>query len=174
MSKRLQSFISLKENAYQLAMEREFIKKEIVTYKICLHLKERYITEKIIRQTWDYHKNNQVNISDGQETRLIMLNCIYAGMFASKHFNMDSDVILDHIFSSGIPNVNQYVEKSLGFHGEKLFHVKCVGKSLVQDIYNWNTDLYDFLYSRDSHLAYYKDVACILFELGILYYENTK
>lgn len=40
MSKRLQSFISLKENAYQLAMEREFIKKEIVTYKICLHLKD--------------------------------------------------------------------------------------------------------------------------------------
>lgn len=171
MQNRLSGFIQLKRNAYSLAEERGFFKKGIKTYDLSLNLKERYITENIIRRTWDYHKLHRTNITDGQETRLIMQNCIYAGMLAAKNLNISENDLLSTLDQYNITLVKEYVERILGFSANESYSISLVAKGLVQDVYNNNGYLYDTS-TPEGHWTYYKDIACVLFELGALYYNN--
>ena len=145
---------------------------------MALNLTERYITENIIRRTWDFHQDNGVNISDGQETRLIMLNCIYAGMYAEKFPTMDEDILLETISQPNITQIRNFVENYFSFDGRETFTTCLVAKGLVQDVYNDNIHLYPNYASPNSsaedHWTYYKDVACVMFELGALYYVNRE
>ena len=172
MENRLTSFATLKRNAYKLASERGFFNGNIRTYNMSLDLIERYVTESIIRRTWKFHEDNHVNISDGQETRLIMHNCIYAGMFAAKFPNLSADVLLNRISSPNITKIRGFVEDDLSMHGQELFVVNLVAQGLVQDIYNNNLYLYSNCSTSEKHWEYYKDFACVMFEIGALYYGN--
>ena len=171
MENKLVRFIKLKKAAYTLAEERGFLKLGIKTYDMVLNLKERYISENIIRKTWDYHKSHCTSISDGEETRLIMQNCIYAGMLAAKFPDMDEDEFLSILEKNRITRIEDYVEDLLGFSGQESFTSSIVARGLVQDIYNDNDYLYDFS-SAEDRWEYYKDFACVMFELGALYYNN--
>ena len=174
MESRLTSFVSLKKNAYELASERGFFKGNIRTYNISLNLIERYITENIIRKTWKYHQDNNTNITDGQETRLIMQNCIYAGIYAAKFPTMDAEKLFYTISQPNITRIQKYVEDYFSFSGEESFVTSLVAKGLVQDIYEANRHLYSYCSTPEKHWEYYKDFACAMFELGAIYYENRK
>lgn len=169
---RLQSFIDLKEAAYSLADGRGFLKKHILRYDPFLNMKERYITESIIRETWDYDKTNSVEISDGQETRLIMQNCVYAGMYASKYDNISSEGILTVFRRNNITKIENFVEQDLKFTSKECFVSSLVAKGLVQDVYNDNIHLYPNYSTAEGRWEYYKDIACVMFELGAMYYNN--
>ncbi len=168
------SYSSLKENAYLTASERGFFHGNARTYNMSLNYSKRYITEQIIRKTWDYHENNNSNITDGQETRLIMQNCIYAGMFAAKFPDMDANILLESISKPNITRIQKYVENYFSFNGEETFVANLVAKGLVQDIYHNNMHLYSNCSTPTKHWEYYKDFACAMFELGAIYYENRK
>lgn len=171
MGNRLESFFSLRKNAYQLASARGFLKKGIRENNMS-QIKVRYITENIIRRTWNYHQENDTNITDGQETRLIMLNCIYAGMYAAKFPTMDEDMLLDTISQYDITSIQEYVEKQLAFNEQESFVTCLVGKGLVQDVYNDNIYLYSNYETPEGHWEYYQDIACAMFELGAIYFRN--
>lgn len=165
------AFIQLKKVAYNLADERGFLQKGIKTYDLSLNLKEREITESIIRGIWDYDKTYNVNITDGQETRLIMQNCLYAGMYAAKYVNMSAADILSIFYQNKITEIEEFVGQDLGFDGRESFVSSLVARGLVQDVFNDNVYLYDRS-SAAGQWEYYKDMACVMFELGILYYVN--
>ncbi len=169
---RLFSFIELKKAAYSLADERDFLKKHIKIYNLELNLIERYISESIIRDTWDFHAKHGTNLTDGQETRLIMLNCIYAGMFAASNSEKDADELLSILENNGITRIDKYVERFLKFDARESFVTAVVARGLVQDVYNNNIYLYPNHQTPEGGWEYYKDVACVMFELGALYYEN--
>lgn len=80
-----------------MADERGFFKKGIQRYDMSQNLKERAITEHIIKSTWAYHKNNGINISNTEENDLIFTNCIYAGMYAAKYIGEDVESILSFL-----------------------------------------------------------------------------
>jgi hypothetical protein len=171
MSDRLDSFVKLKKAAYALASERGFFKKGILLYDMSLNLKERSITEHIIKSTWAYHKNNSISISNTEENNLIFTNCIYAGMYASKYLNEDAESIL-YIFDwHGITSIEEFVERNLDFSTQEYFVTAVVAKGLALNIRNNFTHLYAFSTTED-HWNYYKDVACVMFELGAMFYNN--
>jgi hypothetical protein len=172
MANKTTPFVQLKQNAFKIASERGFLKRDIMTYDISLKFIKRYITENIIRRTWDFHEKNNTNITDGQETRLIMHNCIYAGMFAAKFPDMDADMILNQISRQDITKIRDFVEHDLSFNGQESFVTNIVAKGLVQDIYNSNVHLYSNCSTPEKHWEYYKDFACVMFEIGALYYKN--
>lgn len=172
MENRLTSFVNLKKNAYHVASNRGFFNGDIRTYDISLNQTERYITENIIRQTWKYHECNNINITDGQETRLIMRNCIYAGMLAAKIPNEDADVLLELLSQPNITRIRDYVEGYFCFDDDDIIDTGEMADELVEKIYEENRGLYSYCSTPEKHWEYYKDFACVMFELGALYYEN--
>lgn len=165
-------FDELKEAAYDLAELRGFFKKGIKNYNFLLNYKERYISESIIRKIWDYHKTNNTDITDGQETRLIMKSCIYAGMFAAKYPLRDEDELINDFENHNITRIIRFVESDLNFDSEESFTTSLVANGLVQDVYNQNTYLYSNCSTPEKHWEYYKDIACVMFELGAIYFRN--
>lgn len=121
MIDRLDSFVKLKKAAYALADERGFFKKGIQRYDMSLNLKERAITEHIIKSTWAYHKNNGINISNTEENNLIFTNCIYAGMYAAKYIGEDVECILSLFDWHGITSIEGFVENNIGFLYPRIF-----------------------------------------------------
>ena len=173
MDNRLSSFIGLKKAAYKLASNRGFFKNDIQKYDLTLNLKERDVTESIILDTWDYHKRYGTNMTDGEETRQIMHNCMYAGMYASKYVNLSADEILSKITAIGVENIADFVERTLNFDTKESFVTAVVAKGLAQDIFNNNMHLYpNYSNTMEVRWEYYKDMACVLFEIGAMYYNN--
>ena len=171
MGDRLSCFVALKKAAYNLASERGFFNKGIQKYDLTLNLKERAITEHIIRSTWDYHESNGIRISDTEENNIIFTNCIYAGMYAAKYLDKAADSIISDFDWYGIVKVEEFVEKDLGFSTKEYFVTAVVAKGLALNIRNNYTRLYPFS-SAEEQWEYYKDVACVMFELGAMYYNN--
>ncbi len=166
-----QRITKLTKAAYDLAEVRGFLRKGIKTFSDSISRKGRYISENIIRKTWDYHEAHRTYITDGQETRLIMQNCIYAGMLSAESPEMDVDFLLSILEKNNITRIEQYVENHLGFRGVEFLETSCIAKGLVEDVYNDNTHLYDYE-TTDGRWEYYRDVACVMFQLGALYYIN--
>ena len=168
---RLDSFVKLKKAAYSLADERGFFKKGIMQYDMSLNLKERGITEHIIRSTWKYHEENGISISNTEENNLIFTNCIYAGMYAAKYINRDVESILTVFEWNGITKIEGFVEEDLYFSTQEFFCTAVVAKGLALHIRNNYTNLYDFS-TTEAQWEYFKDVACVMFEIGAMFYLN--
>ena len=173
MNNRLILFMLLKKAAYSLADERRFFKLGIKSYDISLNSKERYITESIMRRTWDYHNQYGTTMTDDtQELLQIMSNCIFAGMFASKYVDMDEERMLSKLESFGIDDIELYVEQDLGIGYEEAFGVGIVAKGLANDMYYEGLKIYSGFSSWEECWEYYKDLACVMFELGAIYFYN--
>ena len=164
-------YMNLKHSAYNLAKERQFLKKELPEYNRIIDYIKHDLSESIIRSIWNYHETHGTQITDGQETRLIMLNCVYAGMYASKYLSKDTNLLLSIFEDNNITKISDFVESELNFDGRESFVTMLVAKGLVQDIFNDNVFLYDRS-TAEGQWEYYKDVACVMFELGALYYNN--
>lgn len=154
-----------------MADERGFFKKGIQRYDMSQNLKERAITEHIIKSTWAYHKNNGINISNTEENDLIFTNCIYAGMYAAKYIGEDVESILSLFDWHGITSIEGFVENNIDFSTQEYFVTAVVAKGLVINICNNYTHLYSFSTTEDKW-NYYKDVACVMFEIGTMYFNN--
>ena len=171
MENRLSSFVALKKAAYNLASERGFFKKELQEYDMSLNLTERAITEHIIKSTWAYHKDNGISISNTQENNIIFTNCIYAGMYAAKYLDKDVESIIYDFDFYGIVDIEEFVEKDLEFSTQEFFVTAVVAKGLAFHIRNNYIHLYAFS-TAEEQWDYYKDVACVMFEIGAIYYNN--
>ena len=91
----MEDYTYLKKNGLVMAEERGLFKNGITVYNLAVNLKSRYISENIIRRTWDYHKEHGSLITDGQETRLIFQNCAFAGMYCAYSPSYNEDQLLN-------------------------------------------------------------------------------
>lgn len=169
----MEDYSILKKNGIIMAEERGLFKHGVSIYNLGVNLRSRYISENIIRRTWDYHQKHGTNITDGQETRLIFQNCAYAGMCCAQEPSCDPDLLLN-IFENnyGINRIQEYAEDKLNITGSDSFSLSLVFRGIVQDLYNDNSYLFCSPGDTEAGWEYYKAFASIMFELGALYYLN--
>lgn len=169
----MEDYTILKRNGINMAEERGLFANGISKFSLAVNLRSRYISENIIRRTWDYHKEYGVRITDGQETRLIFQNCAYAGIYCATVPECDPDQLLA-LFerTNGINRIEDYVTENLNFSGQDSFSLSIIIRGIVQDLYNDNHFLYCTPGDTEAGWEYYKAFASIMFELGALYYLN--
>ena len=169
----MEDYSNLKKNGLIMAEERGLFRNGITVYNLAVNLRSRYISESIIRRTWDFHKEHGVSISDGRETRLIFQNCAYAGMYCAMNPSSNPDRILNLFENTyGINRIEEYVKDALKFSGRDSFSISIVFRGIVENLYNDNCYIFCSPEDTEARWEYYKAFASIMFEIGALYYLN--